>query len=242
MDRDARLIYDGIELQFGDVMFHGLGDRFHQRTMGACHWGSVSVTPAFLKTAAMTVAGQVLVPPSIRQLLHPRRADHRLLLRRHAAAARMVETAPTHIGHKEVIRAIEQDLILALVNCLTADEAKPVERPRLWQPSKLTQFEAMLSAEPYRLPRTQDVCEAIGMSSRALRESCSKLLGMSPLCYQRLRRLKRVRAELMRQGVAVDIAEILARYGFPDLPNFVADYWDAFGEMPPIPPRRAVDR
>ena len=42
--RDATLITSGTELRFGDVVFHSLGERLHQRTTAAGHWGSISLT------------------------------------------------------------------------------------------------------------------------------------------------------------------------------------------------------
>jgi methylphosphotriester-DNA--protein-cysteine methyltransferase len=56
--------------------------------------------------------------------------------------------------------------------------------------------------------------------------------------YQRLRRLKLVRARLMRAShAAADVAELITRHGFADIHRFVTEYWNAYGEMPPIPPR-----
>ena len=39
-------------------------------------------------------------------------------------AARIAETQLDHIRHPEVARALEQDLIWALVNCLAADDLR----------------------------------------------------------------------------------------------------------------------
>jgi hypothetical protein len=62
---------------------------------------------------------------------------------------------------------------------------------------------------------------------------------MSAHRYQRLRRLKRVRADLLRADtVPGRVVEVLGRYGFADIHRFIADYWNAYGEMPPIPPRK----
>ena len=66
---------------------------------------------------------------------------------------------------------------------------------------------------------------------------------MTPARYQRLRRLKLVRADLRRSSVErYDPAEIVTRYGFADIHGFVAEYWQAYGEMPTIPPRRSASR
>jgi AraC-like DNA-binding protein len=79
------------------------------------------------------------------------------------------------------------------------------------------------------------------MAKVELRASCSAALGMSPGQYQRLRRLAKVRTELLLvKPVTVDATEVIARYGFASLHHFVAEYWDAYGEMPPIAPRSPI--
>jgi methylphosphotriester-DNA--protein-cysteine methyltransferase len=66
---------------------------------------------------------------------------------------------------------------------------------------------------------------------------------MTPARYQRLRRLKRASVELARGRVhGQDVAKIVARHGFTKLHRFVLEYWEAYGEMPPIPPRHESDR
>src|SRR5271155_5356311 len=41
-------IYNGIELQPGEIVFHGLGESMHLRTRGPSRWGSIAVAPAHL--------------------------------------------------------------------------------------------------------------------------------------------------------------------------------------------------
>ncbi len=237
--RDSLLICDGAVLQFGEIMLHSAGDRLHQRTTGASSWGSISLSPATLTTHVRTIANRSLGLPRVRQRLQPHARDRDFLLGLHAQASRMAERALDRFGHKEVVRALEQDLILALVNCLAAGDSHDVVDIGQQEPSISVQFEAMLSARPYELLRVMEICDTIGISAQVLNAFCSKALGMSAHRYQRLRRLKRVRAELLRADtVPGRVVEVLGRYGFADIHRFIADYWNAYGEMPPIPPRK----
>jgi len=236
--RGLPLIYGGVELQFGEIMFHGRSEHRHQRTTAATRWGSISLTPASLLTFGETIAGRRLVPPRFGRLLRPLPADQQRLLRLHAQAGRIAETNLDRIGHKEVIRALEQDLILALVTCLTIGEVGKDQAIRRRQVAVLVQLEAMLAAHPFRILHTREICDAIGVSEQTLRTSSVRLLGMTVDRYQRLRRLKLVRAELIRANhAAADAAEVIRRHGFADMHRFVTEYWNAYGEMPPIPPR-----
>ena len=61
---------------------------------------------------------------------------------------------------------------------------------------------------------------------------------MGPGQYQRLRRLKLVRGELMHVGAErAKVAKIMEHYRFADLHRFVTEYWQTFGELPPLPAR-----
>jgi AraC-like DNA-binding protein len=239
--RDLPLIVGGTELKFGDVMFHSRGDRLHQRTIAAGHWASIALSPTSLMAFGRTIAGQDVAAPPVSQILRPRPADRQQLLRLHMQAGRIAETDLNRISHREIARALEQDLILALITCLTSGEVRADGAARRRQANALVRFEEALAAHPYRPQRMADVCRAISVSERALRACCARLLGMSPGRYQRLRRLKRVRTELKCANPAtVSSTEMMERYGFADFHRFVAEYWNTYGEMPPVPPHDAA--
>jgi len=242
-ERTSPLICDGVELQFGDIMFHSLGERLYQRTIAACRWGWISLTPASLLTLSRTVAGEDLADPPVGRIVRPLPKDGLALVRLHAQACRIAETRLDRIGHKEVARALDQDLTWALMTCLA--EGKVLHNPtaRRHQSGLITRFEAALTAHQHRLLRTPDVCRALGVSEQTLRTACAHVLGMSPSRYQRLRRLKLVRQELLRASpVAESVAEVVGRYGFTDPGHFLAEYRNAYGERPPGARRGAADR
>ena len=232
------MICGGAALPFGEIMLHGCEDRLHQRTTGATSWGSISLTPAMLTVFIQTIADRSLTLPRVRRRLRPAAKDRDLLLRLHAQAGRMAETALDGFGHKEVVRALEQDLILALVNCLASGDSGDFVDAGPQEPGIAVRFEAMLSAKPYELLPVRDICDAIGVTAQILKDYCSKALGMNAQHYQRLRRLKRVRAEMRgADKMPGAVVGILRRYGFADIHRFVTEYWNVYGEMPPLPPR-----
>jgi AraC-like DNA-binding protein len=235
--RGAPLISGGIDLQFGELMVHSCGDRLHQRTTAACEWGSICLTPASLATFGRVIADKTLLPPKVRQVLRPIPSHRQQLLRLHAQAGRIAETNLNSMGNKEIVRALEQDMICALITCLTTAKWQDIcpiddERSRL-----LVRLETLLAEQPFRLWRIADIARAIGVSEHILGVSCSRHLGMSLYRYQRLRRLTLMRAELLdTRRAPTNNTELIGRYGFTSLHRFVTEYWDEFGEMPPIPP------
>jgi AraC-like DNA-binding protein len=239
----STLLYDGITLAFGDFILHSLGERLHQRTTGACEWASIAITPAALSAFGRALSGKTLVAPAVGQTVRPRRANGRRLERLHARACRAVERNLDSISNREVVRALEQDLIGALISCLANGKVQEdCHRPDQGY-AVLPAFELMLAKEPHRLLATREICVSLGISETKFRAVCSVALGMSPSRYQRLRRLKLVRAELLRAKSSAKSAveETVVRYGFSSLNGFITEYWGAYGEMPPIRPLDPTD-
>jgi AraC-like DNA-binding protein len=235
------LLHSGLELQSGSLIWHrGFS---HQRTKAASHWGSIAVTSEALVRFGHSLAGKVVEPPAYPQIVRPTIADGKHLLRLHARASRIAETSPNRIVQPEVVRALEQELLDLLIKCLATGRVSGDDQARERQARLCVEFEDLLDARPFRLLATNEICETLRVSQQSFRTSCRRLLGMGPGRYQRLRRLKLVRTELRRTGVErPNVPEILARYGFPDLHRFVAEYWQAYGEVPPLPTREPPPR
>jgi len=241
--RSSSLICGGAQLQMGDIIVQGLGERLHQRTIGATAWGSIALTPAALRAYGKTLAGRDIVPPSSGEILRPTSADRRQLLRLHAEAVRIAERELNHIGHSEVARAVEQDLIWALMTCLTTAEPRGDSAVRRSDASVMAQFEEALMAHPGRQLQVSEIRGAIGVSERVLETCCLGVLGMDPAQYLRLRILDGARRALRRADLAAESdAEVTKRYGFTDLDHFLTEFRSAFGELPHINPRYTADR
>jgi AraC-like DNA-binding protein len=234
------LLWGGVELRPGDIVFHSQGEHMHQRTNGACHWASISQTPEHFAGCGKALTGKNLVPPPAGQVLRLSPSAVASLRQLHADAGRLVEKKPELIAHPEVARALEQDLIYALVTCLTAGAHRPHVTPRHHRAHIMRQFEEALAEHSDRVPHLPDLCKAIGVPERTLRKCCAEFLGMSPIRYLRLRRLGMVRAALCRADPAMaNVSDIARRHGFLQLGRFAAQYRAMFGEVPSTTLQRA---
>jgi AraC-like DNA-binding protein len=241
--RNPTLTYDRAPLQIGDIVFHSLGQQLHQRTIGATAWGSIALTPGSLLAYSKTLLGRGVVPPPFGRILRPSAADRRQLLRLHGEAVRIAETQLGHIGNVEVARALQQDLIWALMACLTTGKPRDGSAARRRYARLMVRFEEALIASADRPLPVPEICGVIGVRERTLRDCCLETLGMDPAQYLHLRYLQRVRRSLLRAEAATqDEAEVTKRYGFGGRDQFVAAYRDAFGEFPHLNPRPAVSR
>ncbi len=230
---DPPPVWGGQELQRGDMILHGLGEHVHQRTAGPSEKGFIALTPESLAFWSKVLTEEEVVPPNFAQIFRPSGATASRLLYLHASACGLVEKSPEVIAHPEVARALEQELIHALITCLRPDA--PVQsRPNIARRTAvMSRLEDVLSAHPDRPLRIPELCIAIGVSERTLRLYCAESLGMSPARYLRLRHLKSVRGALLKADPATTSVAIIARrYGFTELGRFANIYRAVYGEAP----------
>jgi AraC-like DNA-binding protein len=234
-----RLTYGGLGLQFGDVVFHSRGERMHQRTDGESQWGLISLPPEQLAACGKAMTGLKIISPPAGRVLRPSRSAAVRLLRLHSKACRLAETRHKLIVNPEVARALEQELLHALVNCLTADDAGGNPKTTQHHAEIMVRFEDVLTTHSGRQLNMPALCAAIGVPDRTLRVCCTEFLGMSPTRYLLLRRLNMARSALRRADPATaSVAEIARNHQFLELGRFAVTYRTIFGEMPSSTLRR----
>jgi AraC-like DNA-binding protein len=223
----------GAQLQAGDIMFHSLGERLHQATPWPSIWNLIMLDPTLLESYGRALAGKPLSPPLEGRVLQPSPRDAARLRRLHAQVCRLAETNPRILIHPEVARAIEQDLIHALITCLAAAKIQEDGSVKRHHAKIMIRFEEVLAEHLSRPLRMPDLSELIGVSDRTLRSCCAEFLGVSPSRYVLLRRLKQVRRALREADPnMVNVAELARRCGFTESGRFAEMYHSAFGEAP----------
>ena len=233
------MVWDGVELQPGEIVLHSRAERFHQRTAGSCRWGLIGLAPAQLKRYSEAVVGKAVGAPPAARILRPAARASARLLRRHAQACRLAETKPKMLAHPEVARALEQGIIHALMTCLQTTRAAGNGLARQHHRRIMVRFEEVLAEQLSQPLRMQQLCELIGVRDRTLRSCCAEFLGISPSRYVLLRRLKQARIALREADpAAASVAEIARACGFTQLGRFAGVYQSAFGEPPSATLRR----
>jgi AraC-like DNA-binding protein len=234
-------IWGGITMRAGEIMTLGPGQRLHARTDGPSRWGSIWLPAQDLVRYGRALTGATFAVPSIARSWRSPAAAGRQLRQLHGSGTRMAGLRPGTLVDAEAAHGLEQQLIHALVECLSgrpADEGTPATRRHQ---DIVARFEGLLQAQPDRHLRMAEICEALGVSDRTLRSLCAEQLGMSPTSYLRLRRTSLVYRALWRGDPdAVTVSGAARRYGFRDLGRFAADYRALFGELPSATLRRRL--
>jgi AraC-like DNA-binding protein len=242
LHNDPHQVWNGVRMRRGEVVLHGWAEHFHQLTLGCARWGVVSVAPAQLRRFSGSLTGRDLVPPKTDRFLQMPSNIAGRFLRLHTQACDLVRSRPDLMAHREVARALEQDLIHALVDVLAVGEPHGSSAStRQRHAAIMARFEGVLATPDGPQLSTSALCAAIAVPERTLRMCCTEFVGRSPVSYARLRRLNLVRSALMRSDPSTaSIATIAKAYGFSEAGRFAAAYRSVFGEAPSVTLRRSI--
>ena len=223
----------GVPLGPGDIVFHGQGEQMHQRTTGACQWGIISLSIGDLVAHGKAVACRNITPPPVGQVVRAPPRAARWLPRLHKKACHLAGTKPDIIAHPEVARALDQELIHALVTCLSAGEVVTQSPDQEQRAQIMTQLEVLLASGAAWSMSIPALCKTLGVSERRFRNCCADFLGMSPTRYIWLCRMHRVRAALLHADPeACQVADVARSHGFSQAGRFATAYRRIFGERP----------
>lgn len=236
IDRSPVSIWGGIASHSDELMTHGPGGDTHVRTLGPCRWSAIWMPAQKLANYGHTLLGAPLFLPPGTRAWRPPTAAFRTMRALHASAIHAAERLPATFGGTEAAHGLQQQLIQALVECLsdgpTALDNSAVRRHQ----DIVLRFEVLLRAEPERLHRPDDFAAALDVSRRALGIACSEQLGMGPASFIRLHRMHLARRVLLHQngsGAQVSqVSKVARQYGFRDLGRFARSYHDLFDELP----------
>jgi AraC-like DNA-binding protein len=231
-DADPKQFCDGVGLGPWDVMLlHGCDRTVHHRTQGPSSWGVIAVDQTAFTTHCQALSGSATALPRRRTILRPTWSAAARLRQLHAKICDLAASTPNIMSHSEAARALENEVLHALVNCLgeSGDHIPSVQR----HIDIIDAFERLLTRRLSEPLTIATVSAEIGVPERTLRACCIKILGMSPSRYLRLRRLNMVRSALQRtRATPGAITELAKRYGFSELGRFATCYRETFGEAP----------
>jgi AraC-like DNA-binding protein len=234
--------HSGMELPPRRVMFYAAGSEHYFRSSSGCRWNTMSLTPEDLAAAGVALVGQELTAPESNCTIRPPPHVMGRLLRLYDATASLAEKAPEVLSHPEAARAIEENLVRAMVHCLTDSTGVASNVPAHTRRPVMRRFERILAEKPDQPLYITQICAALGVAERTLSYHCLAQLGMPPHRYLRLRRMHMARRALaLADAGAATVTTIANHYGFAELGRFAIAYRELFGESPSVTLRRAPD-
>jgi AraC-like DNA-binding protein len=229
----ASLLWDGIGAWPGEIVTHSAGHRFHERTDGACRWSTLFLSAQDLAHAGRATRGGSFVLPRGERRWRPAPHMLRSMMDLHENAINATEVRPRLPVESEAAHGLEQQLTLALIECLVNENTDHLVRADRRQAELMIRFEDVLRTSPLATLTVTHIASALGVSNAVLRKHCHAHLGMAPGRYLYLRRMGLVLQELSDSDpTETTVARITKLHGFSGSGHFTEVYQSMFGELP----------
>ena len=227
----AQTHHRGVDVS-SDALIVNNSDVMHRRTDGPSQWGSMSLRREELQSASKILCGHELNVSELASLVRPNPDRMARLRCLHQKVGRLAEKAPARLSDANAVRAIENELINAMVRCL--DESSPVTATFAGRNHAriIRRFEEFLAENILQPLYIAEICSATGASESSLRACCQEHFGMGPVRYLWLRRMHLVRRALLLATSEVStVARTAMDHGFWELGRFSTQYRSLFGEF-----------
>jgi hypothetical protein len=178
--------WDGVAMESGALLLHASDSRIHWRSLGWNRVGFVSFTPADCDEWSQILFHHKIPTAKTRFILAPEREEMERFLQLHADAIRLAADEENVLSHAEVIRSLEDELIVALMMCLLAPDADQRGRERAECARSLGEVEDAVLRNPQREWARDELCAIAGVSTRTLGACCNELVQMPASRYVRL--------------------------------------------------------
>jgi AraC-like DNA-binding protein len=222
----------GMRVSPGDIIVNDF-DVVHQKFGADIRYGSISLTLDDFDAAYKSFTGCDFLGQ--RRLVRPNPEFISLLLNLHESVGQIAKTSPDILAQPEAVRALEQELIHAVLRCFTEGTSTKRTVGQQSHDKIIGRFEEFLEANAERPLYLTDICAAIGVAERTLRVACEERLGMGPIRYLKLRRMHLVRRVLLRADSSeASVTRIATDHGFWELGRFAVAYRKLFGESPSV--------
>lgn len=240
-DNKAHVTFNGTEAPESHIVFFCPGAEHVVSASAGLSWCGISLSPETLGLASQALAGYEITAPQATQLIRTPPPLMARLRDLHRAATQLAATVPDILTHPEVARAIEQELVRAMVACLVNFETMGSSNRS--RQVIMRRFQEVIEANQGEPLYLTDICVAIGVTDRTLRNACSEYLGMSPHRYLGLRRMNLVRrALILASPSATTVTATANDYGFGELGRFAVAYRAMYGESPSATLRRTPNQ
>ena len=176
----------GMEVTPDDIFVYGY-DVLHQRSGSDYHIGTMSVPAKDFPLLCKTIVGREFLEEPRNAVVRPALASMSRLRKLHNAVGQLAQTAPDLLAQPEVCRALEEQLIHAMVQCLAEGAGVEPTTGGRSHDAMMVRFEEFLEANSDRPLYLAEICAAIGVAERTLRAACEEHLGMGPVSYTHLR-------------------------------------------------------
>lgn len=233
----AQIRLNGIEATPDHLILGQRDGTLHARNEGNYRVASMSLLAEDLAASSKAIVGREIVAAPHTQVLRPSSGMMARLRAIHHAACAHACNDSSSLEHAAAGRALEQELIRAMVECLAT--SLPCGSQHSGSPRVVARFRQFLESKRFEPVYVAEICAAIGVSEGTLRNCCREQLGMGPIHYLWLRRMHLARRALLAPTGSETVTDVATNHGFWELGRFSVEYRRLFGESPSATLKRA---
>lgn len=224
-------------------LFSGLHSGLCHRLTGPSHWATVFLKRDDWVSYGSTLTGRASSFPPFMPALVPVRPALEKLRGLLQSINLLARNSPELLRERELSRGFDDALIRAALGCMVAD--CPDTPTEAWRHHArvVRRFTTLIEESEEHPLYLAEVCLALNVSGRTLRQCCHEYFGMGPKRYLMLRRLHLARDALLASSPGLDtVTGIATHFGFWELGRFAVAYRRLFGETPLTSLRRPAMR
>lgn len=240
-DDTQTLLESGTEVAADTLVFYSPGATQYQRSSGPTSWASMSLTADDLHDAYRLIYDRPVNIPSEARYLTPSADRLQRLRSLHRTAVSLASSSPHMLANHEVVKSLEHDLTLGMVACIAPGDDKRFNRAWYRHRQIMGRFSQWLETHGDQPAHLLKVCADLGVPARTLTLCCQEYLGMSPIRYLWLRRMRLARTALLTAEPSTTITAVALNFGFVQLGRFAVSYRSLFGESPSDTLARSAD-
>jgi AraC-like DNA-binding protein len=229
LDDEVQWSINGQPIARNHLIVFAPGAEWAGRSSYACQWGAITISLTQLRRFAEDAGaqgfslerGETRIVPANEDVVTQLRHAFRLQLGAALSEGRLV-------GEGRYLSSIKHYALSTLVLNLQDELAAP----RSSRESVVLRALAYLREHQEDVVYISDLCLAIGVSDRWLRESFQNVYQVNPGQLLRFRRLHQARRQLTSAPEVDSVSTVATNFGFFDLGRFSMSYRKLFGEFP----------
>lgn len=241
-ENKSDMTHCGLRVTPEDILVHS-HDPVHQRSGADFRYATMSLPMDRTAILCRAIVGHDFLEDVPGAIVRPSADLMSRLKILHKVVGQLSHDTSELLELPAVRRSLEEQLAHVMVRCLAEGVGVKTTIGNSRHDLIIAKFEDFLAAHPDQPLYLTEICAELHVAERTLRAACEEHLGMGPIRFLSLRRMRLVRRALLAADAkTTSVTHVVTNLGFWELGRFSVAYRAMFGESPSETLRRSPDR
>ena len=187
------LIWNGVVATPREIVTHGAGYRFHERTAIPSRWSTIWLRAKDLVDVGRATHRSAFMLPHREHRWRPESDALKALVSLHESAIRATAIRPKLSIEADAARGLEQQMVMTLIECLNGQYVDYETASARRHVDLMVRLADVVRGSAGETLSVAGLAVTLGISKTVLWRCCHAHLGISPGRYLHLRRIRQVR-------------------------------------------------